>query len=121
MDAVGVGEVRGDAGVEISSAEGGLRERIEGDVGHGAELRGPGGGAGVEREGADIAVPAGEVPAGGNLEGYARVGIVETAGRWGLGLCGDGGLELRVSLRCQCCEQQHGKREELGGELHASF
>ena len=87
--------------------------RVEADGGYGAHLGGVGGGAGVEMEGADVAVLAGEVPGGGNGEGDAVAGVVEGtsrrgvrlgSGRFGfalkewrnrLGLAGDG---LRRSL-----------------------
>ena len=79
-DAVGVADVRGEAGVEVRSAKGGEREWIEGDVGHRAHLGGVRDGAGVEREGADLVVLAGEGPAGGDLEGDAGVRVAEAAG-----------------------------------------
>jgi hypothetical protein len=87
LEAAGaIGETGSDAGVEESPAEGGSGKRVEGDAGYGADLRAAGGGAGIEMEGADFAVPVGEIPACGEMEGDAVAGVVNSAG------CGDGGI-----------------------------
>ena len=94
--------VRSDAEVDVGPAEGGRREGIlrHGDNGaHGGRF---GRRAGVEVEGADLAVGAGKGPVGGIVEGEMPGGVVEGAG------CGNGGSSLRVegSVAAKSCEQQ---------------
>ncbi len=76
------GGVGGDAVVEECSAKGGERVGVEADGGYGAHLSVVGGVAGVEVEGADVTVFAGEIPCGRDGEGDAVAGVVEgTRGR----------------------------------------
>ena len=84
--ALGFEEARGDGEVEEGSAEGGGGVGVEGDVGYGSELGAARGCAGVEVEGAEVAVAAAEVPGGGDLDGDAVAVVAEGAGGGGGGL-----------------------------------
>ncbi len=75
------GDVRSDAEVEEGSAEGGVGVRVEADGSDGAELGGMRGVAGVEVEGADLAVPVIDVPCRRDGEGDAVTGVVKRTGR----------------------------------------
>ena len=90
--------VRGDAEVEHGAGEGGRRKGIEGELGDLAHAGVAGGGTGVERKGADIAVALGDVPAGGQIERHPVATVVDVsrgrqAGVTGLGGCAELGLD----------------------------
>ena len=87
------GYVGGDAVIKERSAKGGVRVGVEADRSYSTHLGGVGGVAGVEAEGADVAVMAGDVPGRRDGEGDTVAGVVEGArgldsrfGRGGLSL-----------------------------------
>ena len=88
------GNVGGHAVVKQRSAEGGVGVGIEADRGDSAHLRGMGGVAGVETEGADVSVVTSNVPRRWDGEGDTVARIVEGARRRGRRL-GRGGLALQ--------------------------
>ena len=75
--------VGGHAEVEERTAEGGVRVRVEADGCDGAHLGIVSCVAGVEVEGADVAVSASEVPGRRDGEGDAVAAIVEGTSGWG--------------------------------------
>ena len=117
-------DVGGDAVVEERSAKGGVGVRVEADGGDGAHLGVVGGVAGVEVEGADVAVSAGDVPGGRDGEGDAVAGVVEGTGGWGVRLrarrtCLGGGEErVRVCREWSGLERRgHCAAQRDGGEF----
>ena len=81
------GGVRDDAEVEVGAGKGGRGERVLGHGDDGAEPCAARGGAGVEVEGADLAVVLGEGPVGGIVEGEMVGGVVEGMGMLPASVC----------------------------------
>src|SRR5882757_1594133 len=128
------GDVGGDAEVEEGSAKGGVGVRVEADGSYGTHLGGVGGVAGVEVEGADVTVSAGDVPGGWDGEGDAVARVVEgTRGRGGrFGRGGPAsqkgrdrfgfawnGFRWRLPKRRQKRQQSESEIGENSGEFHA--
>ncbi len=76
----GGGGARGDAEVDVGAGEGGFGERVLRHGDHGAHQGLAGRRAGVEVEGADLAVGVGEGPVGGIVEREMVGGVVEGVG-----------------------------------------
>src|ERR1035441_5497138 len=104
--------VRSDAEVDVGPAEGGRRKGILRHGDDGAHRGRSGRRAGVEVEGADLVVGAGEGPVGGIVEREMPGGVVEGAG------CGVGGLRV-CGLRANRNAEAEGREEERQDERHA--
>ena len=134
------GDVGGNAEVEERSAEGGVGVRVEAYGGDSTHLGGVGGVAGVEAEGADVAVFSGNVPGRRDGKGDPVTGIVEGTSRgsvrlggWRLALkqrrhwFGSAGnrpsWSLGVGVRDggKKCQQDDCDAGKTSGESHASF
>ena len=112
--ALGGGGVGGEAQIEESARESGLGVGVKANGCNGSELCAARSGAGVEVEGAEFAVGAREIPAGGELERQLGAGVFHGAGGRVGRLCRGGFLGLEGE-RC-------GKKNQGGkGLKHGLF